>query len=511
MNKAVAAFRWSWGLCILPMMALLLLLTACSAEDLERTMSVVATTVAQAPDTTDPGAPAGAASPAASPADDSIQLNWQEYPDLLALPDEAMLLKIQASLAEAVRFQISQQQTGARYKLPLPPELIDMDWVADLLQKQELIAPDVLNWVQEGDPAVLFTLDRPTTYLLPDEGVLFQIVTLNAEPMRLFVEPYLDIAVLESTGQALFVGLIVVHQGLSFEGGIGLDQGVYVVLLRSDGYQLLGISSEQQGEWVLRQRQTQTRQPYTFITYGQICFSGFVRQACLQLTMVGFERTEKLVLAEARRLVAAGLLPNVETLAERINARASFADLTGPETLESCRKNLLEDNGDDDNCSPSLVAAAIDPFFESIESDANPATGEAWPAPLRNAIFGSMLLSVPDNLQGLILNEALQPAILPQDVYRLDLLLLDIEQPIQIGQLTGTQNETRYYVPIVPMEVEGEVIYPAQDNAEIRPNEIVLRSILNGICTREPVSGYEPRCTAPKERTPWCTWINGCD
>ncbi|MBI3958453.1 MAG: hypothetical protein HY328_06560 [Chloroflexi bacterium] len=439
---------------------------------------------------------AGCVAPAASEPAPAAVSAVEETSNLeFALPSDSDLEVIGEALSGA-----TADFAGAP-RIRVPENAIDVDGLIERLGEENLFNSEVLT-----NPREIFQLEYPATYILPEKAGVIQTVSLLANPSGRDTDA--DLQNYESWGDRPFL------VGAKVEYSPGANPATYAILLENQGGTLIFREvpprEDGQGNWTLHQLETPLDQPpFTYIGEDRVCFSQRQYQACLQQHLAVFPKsTWESYLAD---LVASGLVPNPGL----INLENTLADIANPDHRQACESGLAGNNLE--SCGQDFIIAPLTDHQEWIADSLG--TKEATPSNLADALFSIAVLGSFDFIRGPVVDEIGNLADLPPGPYRLDMLILN--RPIsvtdgfgrqvegQVGRLTSPDRSRHYYVALARVNTLGKQIFP-EEPLDSGLDQLFLGSIIDGICTKMDVSGYEPPCKPPKNRTPWCIYLGTC-
>ncbi len=370
--------------------------------------------------------------------------------------------------------------------IPPPPPQVDI---------LEIICQNLFNEGRLMNPDCAFNPERATTYALPDQGTLYQVVSLV--PPQDDLQPIDDLLTASSNweGRGLIVGGLLVYQSDPLRD-LSLPIGAYVVFLLRDGDNLFFELYNEPGEilasgsWQLRLLDGKVLEPYTFVTSDQICFSQRIMQACLSVFSrgVGEEANRGLAEQATNNLIDVGLLPASAT----VNINGALASVDGPSRIELCQNALLETVPD--QCMPDIVAAGADPM--ETNRSASPAIQATD--------------QISQTLEGIGVTEVLAPleryAFAPTGLitlevgsYRVD--LIQLVDNTWLAQYVSASDGSTFYDLAQLVPGEGELVNPDTLKSIPEPDVVsgvALDRILWSFCTS--LSRYR-RCSSGT------TWI----
>lgn len=378
----------------------------------------------------------------------------------------------------------SQRDPAGEHPIPVPPA------AAETLQAilGELAGSELLLITHDGFPAI-FNPDKTTTFTLPEVGTLYQLVSLLPSDLSPSSDDLL--AVPDSWGsQLLPIGGLIVYQAMD-----NVPAGIYLTLLQASGtfylVNLAGVDAFRDmvgsdfselippvidGPWGLRTLAEEASEPYSFVTYQQICFSQNKYQACLNLPAPERE----LAITYAEETIASLTQSNLIPAEQSFHLESTFGDVQSPATVDRCFEQL---NSAVDQllegtipisateCLPDFVVTVGNPFSElDLVAQAFPRLGKGavTQASTATASGGVAVIQVFQPISdGEIVDGSGAVVTLPAGDYRLD--NFELEDGTEIGRLVGLSGE--FYIELQAVNIDGE---PETDHPEIILDVTVL-------------------------------------
>jgi hypothetical protein len=335
-----------------------------------------------------------------------------------------------------------------------------------------------------------FKQRHATTYTLPGQGAIFQLVSLSVETNDIGTLDDLLQKTSDWQGQALAIGGLLVYQEFTTDIGV-LPPGTYAVLLHREGdtlfFELRGDHDADKGEWVLRRVPEPVPvppAPYTFVTKKQMCFALRSMQACLNLHAPETEELPAIAKSAVKRLMDAKLLPQDVN----VNIEGALASATGLDVVEECQA-VLEENPK--ACQPSYVTAAVVPHVEGEQ-------------PLAFS-SGVAVMEVSRPIAGPIVDASGNETRLDIGTYRLDVVRLD--DHTLAGQLVSADQKS-YYIPLTIAVAEGEIVHPdtlmGLESDAVQESYVILDATIWSWCSDSGEDRSPPECDNPQIRRKLC-------
>jgi hypothetical protein len=178
--------------------------------------------------------------------------------------------------------------------------------------------------------------ERPTTLALGSAAPVVQAAPLRSTPGQ-------NLADVSRSDANLPIGVLVVNRGIS-GGGQTLDQGVYLVKVRSGRVVFVDTDGDEQGSGLsldARRLTTNLAAPRTTLTYRDVCFSWAQVQVCAQTRPISAltsdeQRTQHQSIGDARDALAGKGLFSGD-----VNMDATISEAEGLTAVSQQRGNVV--------------------------------------------------------------------------------------------------------------------------------------------------------------------------
>lgn len=396
-----------------------------------------------------------------------------------------------------VRDASEAQEEDRLSHVPTPGQRIEeLQFLTD-----QLLGDDLL--IDDHPCCDIFSRIRTTVLASPTDGVALQMVPL-AEP----ADDYFDR--LDEGG--IIVGGLIIYDQTVLNTPARPDTAV-VVVGREGNFNrasLYSIGTYEQGnpllelEWRLRVLEEEVREPFTFLSPRELCFSQLRFQSCVEAGSlvsdgwVRFDVNDGFTTA----LVEGALLPSGVDFG---NSGQVLASVEGDRRVRECAE-LLESE-QPEACLANVVAEGSRALTEGVEEVALIDVQAVEDATLAEALIAVGFLEVLAPLEESVVAADGAVADLPLGLYRLDMIQPQraLEEERWLGRLTDVDGAT-YYVYVVEVQAEG-----LAEEQEEGTSEVLIDVILFASCHTQ---GQHAICNQNERKRNFClNWhgANWCD
>lgn len=385
----------------------------------------------------------------------------------------------------------------------LPPNTTNVPYPSARSGKLSSICKQLLQDEKIVNKDCQFNGARVTTYAVPDQGAIFQMVSLKEQ-----VNSQLALAGTASwEDKSLLVGGLSVYQPYVI-GSTKVPPDDYVVLLQDlAGNQLQfelvpsSLKPASMGAWQLYALSAPLEMPRTLIESDEVCYSQQEFSACLTMALQGNDAqpsNAKLVFEAETNLKTRNQLP----AATVVNAAGALASVIGAKYVESCGQALVENKPT--ACKPGLVAAGAD--------EVEPSAYVTKTMSLRPPGMAKFVLQSSSEITTVIVGAAVVNVLEPDAVnvvdstgkattltpgdYRLD-IMYDSGSATWIFQFVRA-NGAAFYAPAYEVDLIQKLV---AGQAEPGESDIVLESLCVRVCRK---SGSEDACKSNRWHETYC-------